>query len=130
MWFGNAAKEKDRKMKFINYVMALETILVPDSKAPKNEIIAIRFASIVFANGASEKTKAYLKMRELYRIRSSIIHSGEGYVYDEELERLYVWTKLLIQLLLERHADFENLQEMLSKEFPIDKTFFECPSAL
>lgn len=125
MWFGNAAKEIDRKMKFVKYMMALEALLVPDGVQRKSDTIAKRFASIVFATNPSvDKKEAFKDMRELYRLRNSIIHSGEGYVYEDDLEKLYIWAKITVQMLLERSGKFRDLQEALSEEFPIDETLY------
>lgn len=123
LWFGNAIKEKDKKMKFLKGMMALEALLVPDGGIGKLDIIAKRFASIVFSTAPSiRKKQVFEDMRNMYRLRSSIIHSGEGYIYEEDLEKMIAWAQITIQILLERSDKFKDLQETISKEFPIDET--------
>ena len=63
-------------------------------------------------------------MRDMYRLRSSIIHSGQGYIYEEDLEKLLVWVKITIQILLERSSKYKDLSEAINKEFPINETLY------
>ena len=125
LWFGSAVKENDKNMKFVKGIMALEALLVPDGGRGKLEIIAKRFASIVFSTATNtEKKEAFEEMRNMYRLRSSIIHSGEGYIYEEDLEKMIMWVQSAIQIILVKSDMFANIQEIINKEFPIDEKIY------
>ena len=119
MWFGNAVKDDEKNMRFVKGIMALETLLVPNGGKAKCDVIAKNFVRIVFSGASKEKkSAAYKEMKEMYRIRSSIIHSGDGYVYKEDILKMLAWVRITIQVLLEKANQYENLSEVLSKEFP------------
>jgi hypothetical protein len=124
-WFGNAVKEDQRNMKFVKGMMALETLLVPDGRTEKRDIIAKRFASIAYASGSdSEKKEVFLDMRKMYELRNSIIHSGKGYVYENDLTQLMYWVQATIQVVLQRAEEFNSLQELIKKEFPMNEKLY------
>lgn len=105
LWFGNAVKETQRNMKFIKSVIALETLLVPDGGFEKRNRISNRFTSIMYAQTSDEEKKeVFLSMRSLYNIRNSIIHSGEGFIHEEDLNQIMYWTQVTIQYSL-RYAE-------------------------
>lgn len=124
-WFGNAVKEETRNMKFIKSIIALETLLIPDGGIGKREILSKRFASILY-NSASddEKKEAFLTMKSLYDIRNSIIHSGEGYVYEDDLNQIMYWTQATIQFLLQYVEKCENILELIKHKFPVEEALY------
>lgn len=124
-WFGNAVKEDQRNMKFVKGMIALETLLVPDGRTGKRDIIAKRFASITYVSGSdSKKKKVFLDMRKMYELRNSIIHSGEGYVYEDDLAQLMHWVQVTIQVVLQRAEKFNSLQELIKKEFHVNEKLY------
>jgi len=128
LWFGTAVKEDQRTMKFLQSITALEALLIPDGGTGKQEIIAKRFASIAYAPGSdSEKREAYLDMRNLYEIRNSIIHSGEGYVYEDDLAKVMYWVQATIQIILHHARKFATLKDLMSKQFPVNEALYERP---
>lgn len=124
-WFGNAVKEENRNMKFIKCIIALETLLVPDGGIGKREILSKRFTSILY-NSASEdqKKEAFLTMKSLYDIRNSIIHSGEGYVYEDDLNQIMYWTQATIQFLLHYAEKYKDISELLKQKFPVEEALY------
>ena len=124
-WFGNSVKEEHRNMKFIKSVIALETLLAPDGGRGKGDKISKRFASILYAPSSDdEKTEAFLTMRSLYGVRNSIIHSGEGYVYEDDLDQMMYWTQATIRFLLQYAEKYNSIFELITKEFPIDDSLY------
>jgi hypothetical protein len=128
LWFGTAVKEDHKNMKFLQSIMALEALLIPDGGMGKQEVIAKRFASIVYASNLDTvKKDAYLDMWNLYGIRNSIIHSGEGYVYKDDLAKAMLWVQATIQIILHHARKFATLQELMSKQFPVNEALYEKP---
>jgi len=124
-WFGNAVKEKERRMKFVKIIMALETILIPDGGKEKRNKISKRFVSIIYNYSSDEeKYKIYLDVRVLYGIRNSIIHSGIGYVYDDDLVQIRYWTQSLIQFVLKYIDKYHTIEELINNEFPINEHLY------
>ena len=42
----------------------------------------------------------------------------------EDVEKLLVWVRITIQVLIEKMQKYANLSELFSKEFLIDESFF------
>ena len=128
LWFGNSVKENQRNMKFVKAITALETLLIPDGGTAKLDVIAKRFASITFKSATDEKKKeVFSEMRSMYQLRSAIIHSGEGYVYEDDLQKAMLWVQTTIQILLERADKYPKLQDAITKEFPITEKLYSQP---
>lgn len=124
-WFGNAVKEEQRNMKFIKSIIALETLLIPDGGQGKGNRISKRYASLLYAQVSDdEKKEVFLNLRSLYDIRNSIIHSGEGYVYEDDLIQVMHWTQAAILFVLEYAEKFSSISELIEKEFHVDETLY------
>jgi len=124
-WFGNAVKEEQRNMKFLKSIIALETLLIPDGGQGKAKLISKRYASLVYASASDEEKKeVYRTMRSLYEIRNSVIHSGEGYVYDDDLAQVMHWTRAAILILLTYAEKFSDVTELCKKRFPVDDSLY------
>jgi len=123
-WFGSAVKEENRNMKFIKSIIAMETLLVPDGGKGKRDKISKRFTSILYNSVSNdEKKEVFLTMKSLYDIRNSIIHSGEGYVYEDDLNQIMYWTQATIQFLLQVEK-CENISELIEHRFPIEEVLY------
>jgi hypothetical protein len=124
-WFGNAVKEEQRNMKFTKSIIALETLLIPDGGQGKRDKISKRYASIMYAEASEdEKKEVFLTMRSLYDVRNSIIHSGEGYVYEDDLAQAMYWTRAAILFLLKYAGKFGELSELIKNKFLIDERLY------
>jgi hypothetical protein len=126
LWFGNAVKDEQRNMGFVKSMMALESLLVPDGGTRKRDVIAKRFASIKYSSGSDpQKKEAFLNMRNMYELRNLIIHSGEGYVYEDDLQQLMSWVRVTIQIVMHYAEKFSTLQELIEKEYPVNEALYE-----
>jgi hypothetical protein len=126
LWFGNAVKDEQRNMKFVKSMMALESLLIPDGRTGKCDMIAKRFASITYASGSDlQKTEAFLDMRNMYLLRNSIIHSGKGYVYEDDLQQLMSWARGTIQIILHFAEKLKTLSELIEKKYPVNEALYE-----
>lgn len=125
LWFGNAVKEEQRNMKFIKSIIALESLLIPDGGQGKGDRISKRYASIMYAEASEhEKKEVFLTMRSLYNVRNSIIHSGEGYVYEDDLVQVMYWTQAAILFLLKYAGKSGELSVLIKNEFPVDENLY------
>lgn len=125
LWFGNAVKENQNTMKFVKGIAALEALLIPDGGIAKSEVIAKRFVSITFSSAPDTKKKEiFNEMRSMYQLRSSIIHSGDAYVYDDDLQKMMSWVQATIKILLSRADKYSNLKEATRNEFPINDKLY------
>lgn len=89
-------------------------------------MIAKRFASITCASGSNlQKREAFLDMRNIYLLRNSIIHSGKGYVYEDDLQQLMSWVGDTIQIVLHYAEKFKTLLELIEKEYPVNEALYE-----
>jgi hypothetical protein len=121
-WFGSAMKERQRDMKFVKLMTAIETILIPDGGTTKQHRLAARFASIIYnSDTPEERKKVYHIMKNLYQLRSSILHSGKGYVYEEDMGQAVAWSQRLILQLLKDIREQLSLSKLLEKKYPIDE---------
>ena len=123
-WFGNAVKDSNKPMQFIECVAALEMLLVPDGGRGKGDLMSKRFASIMYAQSPNGvKKDVFRDMSSLYSVRNSILHGGKAYVYDDDLNQIMYWVQTTIIFLL-RYLQYDSVQELIQKEFPIDESLY------
>ncbi len=124
-WFGSAVKEPSRRMGFMKSVFALETLLLPDGGLGKKARISRRLAAVLYADATDDvKREVYREMYGLYGIRNSVIHSGEGYVHQDDLNQTMMWAQALVQFLLRYAGKFKHMSELLEREFPVDDSLY------
>ncbi|MHA1828359.1 MAG: hypothetical protein ACTSX6_06895 [Candidatus Heimdallarchaeaceae archaeon] len=125
-WFGSAMKESSRDISFIQLMTALETMLIPDGGQSKQHRLASRFTSIIYGNETEEEQKeVYELMKDLYQIRNSLLHSGKGYVFDENLNQAKLWTQVLIMKLLKEIHNEKNMKALLENKYPVDEQLYK-----
>ena len=123
-WFGNGIKEHQKSMQFVQFIMAIEALLIPDGKSAKKQLIAERFTAIIFCDGTdSQRKDAFATMWRFYDLRNSIIHSGQGYVYNDDLNQVIYWARCLIQFLLTQTDKHLTIISLLDKDFPIQISY-------
>jgi hypothetical protein len=129
LWFGSAVKEPNRRMSFIKSFVALEALLLPDGGYGKRDRLAKRFASVMYAKEPPDvKREIYREMFELYGVRNSIMHGGEGYVHRDDHGQITYWTQALIQFMLKHAGQFTDTISFMEQEFPVDETIFGEPA--
>jgi len=125
-WFGNAMKEYEKDMKIIKLMTAIETILIPDGGLTKQHRLAARFTSILYGQESEEEKKeVYEIMKDLYKLRNTLLHSGQGSVYDEDLNQAIVWAQGLILKMLEDIREQPDLLKLLEMKYPIDQDLYK-----
>ena len=124
-WYGNAVKEEHKNLKLVNAMVALETLLIPEGGKAKRDLIAKRFVSIVYNESTDYKKKEFFQdMRTMYQLRSSVLHCGESYIYDDDLEKLLRWVQITIQILVKKVDKYKTIFEVLDNEFPVNEKLF------
>jgi len=98
-WAGRASVEPIPEHAFLQYVVALEALILPtDSRAIKNQL-QTRVAHLL-ANTARDRLWYHDTIKTLYEVRSSIAHDGSSEVDPRDLSRLRVIVKSSIQRIL------------------------------
>jgi hypothetical protein len=87
-WAGRAAVEERREEAFLLYAIALEGLLLGGkSRVELTERLAVRGAHLL-SSDRQARGNVYEDLKELYSIRSKIVHSGSLEVTDDELDRI------------------------------------------
>ena len=101
-WAGKATvlAYHDRKEDaFLLYMIALKSVIVPENAPEITYRMSLRLAHLL-ASGAEYRPGLAKKVRELYGIRSSIVHSGSFEIKDSDLATIRLFTKNCIVHLL------------------------------
>lgn len=103
-WAGRASAEHVREQAFLLYTIALETLMLPDSDSELNYRLRLRAARLL-ANSLAERERYKRMVRDLYGIRSKIVHSGLLTINDGDLGRLrFVTKRCIVRALLHRRV--------------------------
>lgn len=87
VWAGRASVEPIREQAFLQYVIALETLMLPVSTQAIKNRLQTRVAHFLGAT-AGERQRLYDTMRGLYTTRSDIVHDGSFDVSADDLDWL------------------------------------------
>jgi hypothetical protein len=112
-WAGRAAVEPTREQAFLLYAIALETLMLPeDDRQGLTYRLRLRVAHLLGRNGA-ERKELSLRIRDLYEVRSSIVHSGSYEVSEIDLSRMRLITRqcILRTLVHRRIRQFRTPKE-------------------
>lgn len=99
---GMASTNPRQEAAFLQYMTALESMLLTnDEKSELNYRLGLR-AAILTADELEVRKKFKKKFKELYRIRSSIVHSGYYEVTDADLSILrHLFNVCILRILTE-----------------------------
>ena len=86
-WAGRASVEPVREHAFVMYVIALETLVLPNDAHGMKHRLQTRVAHLL-ADTVKEREWFYDRVKELYELRSDIIHEGAFEVDEVNLGRL------------------------------------------
>ena len=64
-------------------------------------------------------------MKDLYKLRNTLLHSGQGFVYDEDLNQAIVWAQGLILRMLEDIQEQPVLLKLIEKKYPIAQDLYK-----
>jgi len=102
-WAGRASTEPVREQAFLDYAIALETLMLPDQETEGLTYrLKLRTAHFL-AQSLEDRERLSKAIGSLYRTRSRIVHSGSLEVADRDLRHLRFLTKnCIIRALLHR----------------------------
>ncbi len=115
-WAGRATVEERREEAFVLFTVALESLLV--NRNEKDQItqrFAIRGAHLIGRDFASRKI-LYKRLKELYGLRSAIVHSGSTQIADADRDTIAYFVRVAIytMLVLEPFCDMRTVEQFHS----------------
>jgi hypothetical protein len=114
-WAGRAAIEVRKEHEFLLYAIALESAVLPGGNTEQLSYrLRLRVAHLL--GRRPEKRKDLVRqVRDLYKIRSKIVHSGWYQVSEEDLDRMRRTCKLVLLRLL-THKSIGQLKSLAELE--------------
>lgn len=99
-WAGKASTELKKEVAFLLYAISLESLILLDNE--KDELIdrLSNRVALLIGNNLSNRKEIRSAMKELYDIRSKIVHSGSYQVTDIDLNTIRVYTQSCIYRIL------------------------------
>jgi hypothetical protein len=99
-WAGRATVEERREEALLLFTVALESLVVnADEKDQITQRFAIRGAHLIGKDFVSRKL-IYKRLKELYRFRSAIVHSGSIKIADADRDTIAHFVKVAIFTML------------------------------
>jgi hypothetical protein len=116
-WAGRATVELRREQSFLLFAIALESAVLPlKTNQELNFRLAVRTARLL-GKTAAEREGMQKSVRDLYGLRSEIVHSGSYEVTDEDLGQLRTLTKRVLIHLLQRKNAWQEKPKTLDEWF-------------
>lgn len=113
-WMARARSSASVPERFLFFFTALEALLTNDDKtAPVTETIARHVATILAK--PKDRFFIYQKVKNLYGIRSGLVHSGKRSVSETDCNQLQLYTELTCLTVIEKSLSqkVENFQSSL-----------------
>lgn len=113
-WAGRATTDARSEEAFLLYAIALESIMLSDNERDELQYrLSLRVGHLLGKDAQSRK-QIVDQVKDLYKIRSQIVHSGKFRITDSNLQQIRLITKKSILKILEEES-FLNMQT--PKEF-------------
>ena len=115
-WAGRASVEPKREQAFLLFAIALETLILPESDSQELTYrLRVRVAHLL-GKDRSRRAELSSTIRDLYKIRSKIVHSGSYQVTDETLGQLRsIVKRAILRVLLHRTIrQFQTANDLAS----------------
>jgi hypothetical protein len=110
-WAGKATVERRKEEAFLLYIISLESLVLAENE--KDELgyrLRTRVAHLI-GKGKKGRLRVSDKMKDLYNIRSKIVHSGYYQVSDADLSLIRLYTKSCILKIL-NHRPFTTMDRI------------------
>ena len=98
-WFGKAIKNVEDKDRFLCFFIALETLLVKDKNEPVVNCLRERIAFLL-EKKKERRIQLSKIIRDLYDLRSRIVHSGLMEVPPRDMRQLHLITQQVVLTLV------------------------------
>jgi hypothetical protein len=112
-WAGRATVEERREEALLLFTVALESLVVnADEKDQITQRFAIRGAHLIGKDFVSRKL-IYKRLKELYRCRSAIVHSGSIKIADADRDTIahFVRVAIFTMLVVKPFCDMTTVEE-------------------
>lgn len=112
-WAGRATVEERREEALLLFTVALESLLVnADEKDQITQRFAIRDAHLIGKDFVSRKL-VYKRLKELYRFRSAIVHSGSIKIADADRDTIahFVRVAIFTMLVVKPFCEMTTVEE-------------------
>lgn len=97
-------------MRFLNCTIALERVLIPDGEPTTTEHWSDRIA-VALARDSSHRQIIIKRAKQLYELRSRIVHAGYSGVSDADARLVERWALSVILVSLDGHGKFRSHRE-------------------
>lgn len=102
-WFSHAISQDDIEIKFLCFVVVLETLLVPRDNSPISNAIA-EGAALVLADKLDDRKEIKALVKRLYALRSALAHGARKAILDTDLKNI---CSIALDLILKLAAKTE-----------------------
>lgn len=116
-WYGDGIQSGVPEDEFLKYIIAMESMLVPEVSGPKKSTLAGRLA-VLFGIYDTYRDSFKDEVTALYDTRSALVHSAEIDILDIDQEVSSARSKAtkMFGVILEDYIDHcENVQELLDE---------------
>lgn len=115
-WYGNAVDMADPVLKFINYAIVLEVLLSKQQRDSDRTITdkLAEGASFLLRKKYADRKDMRDIIKNLYGIRSSIVHGGKHFVEDKYIRQIEWIGLILILKLLKNLNKFDTKDVLLN----------------
>jgi hypothetical protein len=110
-WAGRATIEGRKEEAFLLFCISLEALLLGNRNTEISQTFALRGAHL-FGQDTAHRKDIFKKLKCLYGIRSSIVHSGHTQVTQADLSKIRSLAKNAVWLMLVR----EPFSQMKTEE--------------
>jgi len=121
-WFAASQRQHVFDIEFVNLVTCLENCLTPNDSSSINASVA-EGCALLLADDLEPRMDLRAHVREIYKIRSGIVHRGKRITSERDklcLDHLRAIAQDLLLVLIKKHInDFkskENLLEWLTEQ--------------
>lgn len=121
-WIGKAMWERDKTKSFIQIMIAFESLLKYDEKGIISPSIANQISewgAYIHSDKYDERIKIFQKIKDIYYIRSKIVHSGSSDVtHDNLFNALSILKNIIIKLSTEYRfiESMESLNKIINEK--------------
>ena len=126
-WFGSAVKDRLDRDKFLKLIICLETLLKKNNETNEITKTISERLSLLLGIDFNHRKDIFKDMKDLYRIRSAIVHGGKKDVEEDKLNLLIEYAASSIVKILNKYEQTYGFEKMIDDlddlKFKIDNKF-------
>lgn len=112
-------REHDLTLKYLLYLIALESLLILNYQRAKSTTLARNISGILYDKAPSrERNEVEELTLALADTRNRIVHSGLKTVPVEHLKQLEDWAQKNIILAIQKQTRYQELDDLIEAEYP------------